>query len=292
MNSNEWPLVFFTILSQISLGIIFSAFALSLFLKDAETPALADLKKILIIVALSLTGIALIISFLHLASPQHSVYAISNIHASWLSREILLAVMYFLSLLLCFTALQYNIPHRNLFNYFFLASLVIGIIKVWSMAGVYMIPTVPLWNSPATPVAFFNTSLMLGSSALLAIIMLMINRSASFPEIKLMHSVLFFLIAASVFLFLLNKMFLQPDVSSVEGGFAAPFVAGWIKTAQNILIIAGFTLLTYWFSSYSYPVIGNKPMAALFVYFSVVFLLLAEIAGRYIFYASYYRIGV
>lgn len=292
MNSNEWPLVFFTILSQISLGILFSAFVLSLFLKDAEAPALADLKKILIIVALSFTGIALIISYMHLASPQHSVYAISNIRSSWLSREILLAIMLFFSMMVSFTALKYNIPHRNMYDYFFLASLIIGVIMVWLMANVYMIPTVPLWNSPATPVAFFNTSLMLGSSVLLSIITLMIYRSATFPEIRLMHSVLFYMVAAAVFIFLFNKLFFQPDVTSIPGGFAAPYVSGWIKTGQNILIIAGFTLLTYWYLTQAFAVIGNKTLAVALVYISLVLLLLAEIAGRYVFYASYYRIGV
>ena len=292
MNSNEWPLVFFTILSQLSVGILFAAFVLSFFLKDTDAPALAELKRILILVALGSIGVALIISFLHLASPQHAVYAITNPGSSWLSREILLAIMYFLSLMICFTSWQYNIPHRSMFEYFFLASLITGVIMVWAMASVYMIPTVPLWNSPSTPVSFFNTALMLGSGALLVMVIGLASRNSEWPEIRTMQSTLFYMIALGVFVFILNKMMLQPSISAVQGGFVAPVVSGWWKTAQYIFLVAGFTILTYWFARHIAILPGERIMAAYLVYGAVLLLLFAELAGRYVFYASYYRIGI
>lgn len=292
MNSNEWPLVFFTILSQLSVGILFAAFVLSFFLKDTDAPALAELKRVLLLVALGSIGVALIISFLHLASPQHAVYAVTNPGSSWLSREILLAIMYFLSLLICFTSWQYDIPHRSMFEYFFLASLLTGIILVWAMASVYMIPTVPLWNSPSTPVSFFNSVLMMGSGLLLVMVIGLASRSAELPEIRTMQSTLFYMIALAVFVFLLNKMMLQPAISSVPGGFAAPVVGSLWKTAQYIFLIAGFTILTYWFARHANTLPGERIMAAYMVYGAVLLLFFAELAGRYVFYASYYRIGI
>ncbi len=292
MNSNDWPLVFFTVLSQLSVGILFAAFVLSFLLKNMDTPALAELRKTLIIVALVSIGVALIISFLHLASPQHAVYAITNTGSSWLSREILLAIMYFLSLLICFLSWQYDIPHRSMFEYFFLASLLTGVILVWAIAGVYMIPTVPLWNSPSTPVAFFNTSLMLGSGALLVMMISQASRNAELPEIRTMQSTLFYMVAISVFVFLLCKMFLEADLSTVPGGFVAPAVSSWWKTAQYIFLVAGFTILTYWFARHTATMPGEKVVAAYLVYVAVLLLFFAELAGRYVFYASYYRIGI
>lgn len=292
MNSNEWPLVFFTILSQLSVGILFAAFALSFFLKDTDAPALAELKRILILVALGSIGVALIISFLHLASPQHAIYAITNPGSSWLSREILLAIMYFLSLLICFTSWQYDIPHRSMFEYFFLASLLTGVILVWAMASVYMIPTVPLWNSPSTPVAFFNTALMMGSGVLIVLVISLASRNAELPEIRTMQSTLFYMIALAVFVFLLNKMMLQPTISAVPGGFAAPVVSSWWKTAQYIFLAAGFTILVYWFARHATALPGERIIAGYFVYGAVLLLFFAELAGRYVFYATYYRIGI
>ncbi len=292
MNSNEWPLVLFTILSQISLGILCSAMVLSLFMRSTEATALTDLKRTVIIAALSLMGVALIISFFHLTSPQHSIYALSNAGQSWLSREILLAMMYVFTLLIALSSLTLGIPHSNLFGYFLLTSLLVGVIMIWSMIRVYMIPTVPLWNSPSTAVSFYNTSLMLGSALLLVFVVKAGSRTLPLPESGLMQTVLFYMIAASVFIFLLNKLLLQPDIASISGGFAAPAISKWWEGAQYVLLIAGFSLLTYWFAT-SDPVSGGRNTAGEYlVYSAVVCLLFAQIAGRYVFYASYYRIGV
>ncbi len=289
MNSNEWPLVFFTVLSQISLGVIFAAFVLSFTMRNSADPALESLKKLVIIASLGTMGVALIISFLHLANPLHAVYAISNTGSSWLSREILLAMMYFFTLLVCFTSIKYNLPHSSMFGYFFLASLFVGTMMVWSMAQVYMIPTVPLWNSPATPVAFFNTAIMLGSGLLLVILTSYHIRISALPDIKQFQTALFYLVAASAFIYLLNTLLLQPDVTAVAGGFRAPAIPMFWGLAQKVLMIVGFGLLVYWYTTQTAIAISGKHWM---LFFAVALLLLAELAGRYVFYASYYRVGI
>jgi anaerobic dimethyl sulfoxide reductase subunit C len=289
MNSNEWPLVFFTVLSQLSLGIIFAAFVLSFTMRNSADPALESLKKLMIIASISAMGVALIISFLHLASPLHAVYAISNTASSWLSKEILLALMYFFTLIVCFTAAKYNVPHSSMFGYFFLASLFVGTMMVWSMAQVYMIPTVPLWNSPATPVAFFNTAIMLGSGLLLVLITSYSMRVNVVPDIKQFQTALFYLVAASAFIYLLNTLLLQPDVTSVAGSFRAPSISAFWGISQKVLMVIGFGLLTYWYTTQTVITTAGKHWMLVF---AVAFLLLAELAGRYVFYASYYRVGI
>ena len=289
MNSNEWPLVFFTVLSQISLGIILAAFVLSFILRNTEDPAIEGLKKLMIIAAIISMAIALIISFLHLASPMHSVYALSNAGTSWLSREILLAMMYFFTLFVCFTSIKYNVPHSSMFGYFFLASLFVGTMMVWSMAQVYVIPTVPLWNSPATPIAFFNTAIMLGSGLLLVIITSFNKSVIAVPDIKQLQTVLFYLVAVSAFIYLLNTLLLQPDVTSVAGGFRAPAIPLFWGLAPKLLMAIGFGLLTYWYTTQTAMAITGKHWI---MFFAVALLLLAELAGRYVFYASYYRVGI
>jgi anaerobic dimethyl sulfoxide reductase subunit C len=289
MNSNEWPLVFFTVLSQISLGVIFAAFVMYFTMRNPAEPALEGLRKLVIIASMSAMGVALIISFLHLASPLHAVYATSNTGSSWLSREILLALMYFFTLLVCFTSIKYNVPHSSMFGYFFLASLFVGTMMVWSMAQVYMIPTVPLWNSPATPVAFFNTAIMLGSGLLLVILTSYNIRVNAVPDIKQFQTALFYLVAASTFIYLLNTLLLQPDITSVAGGFRAPSIPVFWGLTQKLLMAIGFGLLVYWYATQSAIAITDKHWL---LFFAVALLLLAELAGRYIFYASYYRVGI
>lgn len=289
MNSNEWPLVFFTLLSQISLGILFSWLVLSLSLKNTDIPAFGDLKRVMLIAALGSMGIALIISFLHLALPMHSVYALSNIGSSWLSREILLASFYLFLIVIAFISFQFNIPHRSIANYLLLAAILAGVALIWSMARVYMIPTVPLWNTPATLVAFFNTALLLGSGATLVILTVMLNKGLSLNVLMPVHTTLFYLLAAGVFIGLLNMLLLQPDMTVFSGSFHAPEISGLWQTGQTLFLLIGFSLITYWFA-FKAPAI-NGPISLL-IYGAMACFLLSELFGRYIFYASYYRVGI
>ncbi len=288
-NSNDWPLVFFTMFSQISVGMLIGGLILYMTVKNTEAPALETLKKVLIIAAFGSMGIALVLSFLHLASPLHAVYAMSNAGSSWLSREIILASIYLLSLVICYASLRYNVPHRNLFSQLYLASLIIGLILIWAMSRVYMIPTVPLWNTPATPVAFYTTALILGGGGALVIINLLAAKNAGIPELQTLQTTMFYLISAAVFITLLNMLLLQPDIGALAGSFAAPTISPWWKTAQIVFLLAGFSLITYWFT-YQMPAAGGNPSNL--VYAAFVCLLISEIAGRYLFYASFYRVGV
>ncbi len=288
MNSNEWPLVFFTLLTQISLGIIIAGLLFSLVMKNAETSIPLDLKKLLMVTALGCMVVALAISFFHLATPLHSVYALSNIGTSWLSREILLVSMLAFCLFIATSSLHFNVPHRDLFSYLFLAALVVGVILVWSMARIYMIQTVPLWNTPSTPIAFFNSALMLGGSITLVLMALYFSKNPDIPDIRQMQNVVFLMIAAAVFISLLNMLLIQPDVAAASSGFFSPAVSPWWRHGQLILMLAGFSLLTYWFTLLP----DTQWTASRLIYAGAACLLLAEILGRYLFYASYYRVGI
>ncbi len=289
MNSNEWPLVLFTMLTQISLGLLLSGLLLALSLKNIEFPAAADLKKLLVSVALGSMGIALLISFFHLTMPVHAIYAMSNTATSWLSREILLASLYFFILLGCLSALQYNIPHRDLSDYLYLAALLTGLVLIWSMSRLYMIPTVPVWNSPATMVAFFNTAVLSGGALTLLLLTLMVGRGSAFAELQRMHTVLFALIAAGVFIYLLNSLLLQPGLTTVTGSFNPALIPVWIRGGQVVFLLAGFSLLTYW---YAWAQPSKTDYTNILIYSGVVCIVVAELLGRYLFYASYYRVGV
>ncbi len=289
MNNNEWPLVFFTMLSQISVGILIGGLALWLSVKNTESTALDTLKKVLIISAFGSMGIALLISFLHLASPLHSVYALSNAGSSWLSREIILTSLYLFSLAICFTSILYNVPHSNLFGQLYLASLIIGIVLIWAISRVYMIPTVPLWDTPATSVAFFSTALVLGGGMVLVMISLLAGKNIQLPDMEILQSAMFYLVSAAVFITLLNMLLIQPDISAATGSFPLPYISQWWKTVRIVFLLAGFSGLTYWFT-YQLPSSGGS--TSWLIYLSVACLLFSEIAGRYIFYASYYRVGV
>ncbi len=289
MNGNDWPLVFFTLISQISVGILLSGFVLWTSLKNSDISSPESIRKLLLVAGFASMVVALILSFLHLANPQHAIYSFSNLQASWLSREIILASIYLLTLAICFASLQYNIPHRNLFGPIYLASLIFGIFLVWSMARVYMIPTVPLWNTPATPIAFFHSTIVLGAGATLVIISLLASKNPAFSSAEKMQSIMFYLIAVTVIIGLLNTFFLQPDIQALSGSFPIPEVASSWKNVRIVFLLAGFSILTYWFA---FQLQSEGGTGSVLIYLGTACLLISEIAARYLFYASYFRVGV
>ncbi len=289
MSSNEWPLVFFTMLSQMSAGILLSMLILWLSVKNIEYEQVETLKKTLILIAIAGMVTALVLSFFHLSLPQHAIYALSNIRTSWLSREIILASIFLLTLILCYTSLQFNMPHRALFNQLFLASLIVGIIFTWAITRVYMIPTVPLWDTPSTPVSFFNTALMLGAGATLVATGILSSGKAALTPVAQLQSVLYFMITAAVFISLLNMFLLQPDIGAVSGSLHTPAVSDSWQTVRIVFLLAGYTALTYWIA-YQAPHPGGS--GSMLIYIAVFCLFLSEMAGRHLFYASYFRVGV
>ncbi len=289
MNHNEWPLVLFTMLSQISAGILVGGLILWVTVKNTGDPNLESLKKVLIITAIACMFVALAFSFFHLGNPLQSVYALSNLGTSWLSKEIILASIYLFSLLLCYISLRYDIPHRSLFPQLFIASLVTGIIFLYAMSRVYMIPTAPLWNTAATPIAFFTTALVLGGGSVLVILGLFSFNGNPVVDTPSMQTSMFYLISAGVFILLLNMLLIQPDISSVAGSFLAPTIPQWLKTFRIAFLLAGFSLLTYWFA-FILPKEGGT--ASLLMFLAIDCLLISEVAGRYIFYVSYFRVGI
>ncbi|MFC2133638.1 dimethyl sulfoxide reductase anchor subunit family protein [Bacteroidota bacterium] len=163
MHSSEWALVTFTILVQISAGFYL---ALAVFNKwttskyDIEGPDF--LGKWSLISVFALIILSAIVSFFHLGNPLYAFYSIANINSSWLSREILLLIIYIL-----FSGIFTYIHKKKLLvaalrGLFGWIVVVIGMILIYSMANIYMLPTVPTWNTITTPITFYLTSLLLG----------------------------------------------------------------------------------------------------------------------------------
>ena len=97
--------------------------------------------------------IALLASFLHLGQPRHAWRAIANLRTSWLSREVLSAALFVVSLIAVLATRGSGI---------WLADAT-GLALIISMARVYALRTVPEWNHRATTASFFVTTLLLGA---------------------------------------------------------------------------------------------------------------------------------
>ncbi len=150
----EWPLVFMTVLTQISVGAfaalffgqLLHAFGLALPAPDALTALLAVLPAM----------IGLPLSALHLGRPGLAITAMKNWRSSWLSREAIalgaftgiatfVPVLYYLGASSALTLLVETI------------ALGVGIYGIYAQSMIYRIKARPSWNRKSTTKRFFGT---------------------------------------------------------------------------------------------------------------------------------------
>lgn len=289
MNSNEWPLVFFTLLSQISMGILMAGLVVFIFMRNSDFATSLEMKRMAILIAMVCMGAALLLSFTHLARPAHSVYAFGNLASSYLSREILLAAIFAGALFLIWILLKFSLISPAAFVYLYLAALFAGLVLVWTMAKIYMIPTIPAWNTPLTLIKFYNSGLLIGSGVLMLMLIYFSGKGITVNRLDAAIRVVFILIAIGTFIHVLTTFVSPGAPENLTIGFPIPTIPGWIKVTRSVLLLLGFVLMLWWFRSFNASVSQINHLPA---YIGFLLLLLAEITGRYIFYASYYRVGV
>lgn len=161
-------LIIFTLLVPASVGLwLMSEMVMSPF---GDHAVRLSLRKKVLITVLSLHTLGLAMSFTHLGSPLHAWHALRNLSSSWLSREILLAGIYF-GMLALYGLLLYRFPGRNsLRKLTYEVSLGIGAALLYAMIRLYMLPVLPAWNHPATPVSLITLTVGLGSILMAALL--------------------------------------------------------------------------------------------------------------------------
>jgi DMSO reductase iron-sulfur subunit len=161
----HWSLVWLTTLIQLSVGSLF----VSVVSGRANCIALT-----LIFV---LTAFALNISVFHLGRPAYAWRALKMWRRSWLSREVLLFGLFFLSLAALTFASWLSatglLPHDTIvLAALRVATPMIGIAGLFASARLYLVPARPAWNTNHTLTDFMLSALLLGCAASPAIIFL------------------------------------------------------------------------------------------------------------------------
>lgn len=166
MAKKEWPLIAFTLLSQTAVGF-FLLFTVPLALSGKGTGVsdvqLLRLRSLFIV--LILLAVAAALSFFHLGNPLAAYRALNNVRTSRLSREIFFELL-LLSLVGLIALLEWNRignPGALSFIGLYLLAALAGVGLIWSMAGIYRLEAVPVWNNAMTPFSFFMTAFVLGA---------------------------------------------------------------------------------------------------------------------------------
>jgi anaerobic dimethyl sulfoxide reductase subunit C (anchor subunit) len=284
MHSTEWSLIFFTTISQLATGIMIAVFP---FVFAKKLKKYARMNQTALYFATGLMVVALVLSFLHLNNPVNSVYALSNLESSWLSREILFVSLFLFFLLLVNLILYFKKPKVNYYRTFILFTTIMGIIMVYSMSKLYIIPTVPPWNSIATLIAFYSTALLLGAAFVMGLSFIYnINTNNKILKRKKTQVLVVFILLAIAAL-LINTLFLRHTVPEGNVGFEPHSFNKSFMVVRWVTLGLGALSLLY--IIYSRERFKNLPIL---FFLPTVFFLASELIARAAFYASFYNIGL
>lgn len=296
----EFALIAFTILGQMAVGAflvlsIVKFFAIRKAGKEAADQ-MADRALVAIIVAL---GLGLLASLFHLGSPLSAPRAVTNIATSALSREILAGVI-FAVLGFLYTILQlFKLGPSVLRDVLAWLTALAGIVLVYFMAMVYMLPTHPAWNTIATPISFFTTTLLLGCLAMGVAYVVNYsylkskNPGCADEQCTLLRSALQWIAVASMILLgiefvLIPSTLLGLAVGSPQALASAKLIAGTYGLTFFFRLLLAFVGAGV-FGLFLYKtaqVAGKEKMLGYIVVAAFVLVFVAEVLGRYLFYSG------
>ncbi|AFQ43128.1 dimethyl sulfoxide reductase anchor subunit family protein [Desulfosporosinus meridiei] len=270
---DETALLIFTLCLQAAIGsMIFITLGKQLY-KDKQFKVAA-----LISAGLSVAGV--LASFVHLGQPFSALNSLSNLGSSWLSKEALLAGI-FMGIAVLYAFVQYYRPESQGLNTVLRwAGCAVGLVTVFSMAKVYTMASVPAWDGMNTFVDFYTTAIALGALIFLV---------SGFKELnEANHRLLPFIVLVAV---VIQAAVAVPYAFSLgQNGMAAQESAkalsdmGVVIALKWLLILGGAGLLL-WPAIEKSGTTGSKSAAGM-IYVAAAILLIGEIIGRYVFYAS------
>lgn len=287
---SEWQLVFFTILTQMAVGT-FACWGLPALLLPGPDPfSEGSYPVVVLALVLVLLAFGTLSALLHLGRPIHAFFSIANLQSSWLSREALLGGGFGLFGFILFVRHWFGIPHAGLDALLILAGLISGLTLVYGISRLYMLRTVPAWNNPGTPAAFFTTTFLLGTVAATTLWFLLIFWDDAYAidmligRLVLISTLLIVLFSAlQLGIFIFQVLYLNG-----QGGVAADSVRLlWVDLRtiliwRSMLAFLGAGILVL-------QLIIRLPL--IFSIFAFGSILVSEILGRFLFYGFYRREG-
>lgn len=241
----------------------------------------------------------------HLSKPFHSYLAVLNFKSSWLSREIVFSVLFFLTTMIVLYLTYFQTHRRKLIAGLGWLAILFGSILIYCMARIYMIPTQASWNSPSVIVSFYTTTLLLGIMAIACLMVL----DLKFSEIKKANDIelrlqvirysLGGLTALTVALVALSYAIIYIQIRLLaQGDLIARTSLSLLFDIYLPLFLLRLAFLIYATASLVYAMIRmyklefppQNLMAP--VYLSCLLIIIGEIIGRFLFYAMHIRVGL
>lgn len=307
MTTHDWALIVFTILTQMAVGSFVVLGIVHFFAARSSGMAEADRLSDRALLAIGpVIVLALVASLFHLGNPVNAYRAITNLNSSWLSREIFCAVL-FTGIGAIFALMQWRklgtFAVRNLLAWI---AAIVGLVLVYVMSNVYLVPTQPAWDTLATPVSFFVTSFLLGAlaiaSAFVANYVYMQRKTPDSVSVQstLLRQSLRWIGLTSIVLLGLEIVVTPLQVAYVASGTDSAGAAsvallfnqfGVILGLRLVLVFAGAGILGL-FMVLNAQKPERERLLGYLSYATFALVLISEVLGRFMFYAAHIKIGL
>ncbi|PSW22004.1 dimethylsulfoxide reductase [Photobacterium sanctipauli] len=281
MALHEWPLILFTVLAQTAVG----AFILlgAVVLRGKLCVGVNDrLHKAMFFIWV-LMGIGFAASTMHLGSPLRAFNALNQVGSSWLSNEIFTGSLFF-ALGGGYWLLEVLDKGPEAVRKLLLAAaIVVAGSFMYSMTKLYLLDTVPTWNTVYTPIAFMSTMVISG------LIFGHLLLTSSQHKMATLDRTLPFIGALAVVVSLAALISQMIGLGEIQTSVTTA-VELIPNLAQLQIIRIGLLLaaLAVWFIPNLMDSRPGVPVMAL----SFVLVLLSELVGRGVFYGLHMTVGI
>lgn len=305
MNLREWALPVYTILMQLAVGTLLILWIIRRFnMAWVGGQAMDRILRKPVLVMFFTILVAIIGSHFHLSKPLLSFMAILNVKHSWLSREIIFTILTFLACAALVDRLwKQTHGDETLTPALGWMVIILGYAAIFCMASIYKLPIQAPWNHWSTTLQFFTTSWLLGPIAATALLVMdaIFNQEYE-PELAvtrlalLKHSLGIMsgnAVAALILILVLNLVQILEPVTELAQisrslllGLYKPLLG--VRLGILFLAVGVFILVAYHLLKKECEL--SKLITP--VYLACLLALVAEILGRFLFYASHVRMGL
>ncbi|EPG7577248.1 DmsC/YnfH family molybdoenzyme membrane anchor subunit [Providencia huaxiensis] len=275
---HEWPLILFTVLGQsIAGGVIVTGLAWLSTDDKSQKQRIVNAMLALWV----LMGLGFLASMMHMGSPMRAFNSMNRVFASSLSNEVLFGSIFFaLGGLWWLLSAMKKMP-TGLDKVWLIITMLMGLLFVWAMTRVYMISTVPTWNTPHTTIGFFMTLFVVGP-----ILGTLLLRVAKFPfnsgKLALISVIAYIVTIASV---LLQSGEIALIATSVQKAVDLVPDFGVLQVIRIVVTSLGLLL-------WILPIVRQNQPSVLSLLLGTVLVLVGEFIGRGLFYGLHMTVGM
>lgn len=280
MFAEEWPLLSFTLLTQLAVGAYIFFVVIRAFNKKIGNNLAINVTKLGIFLVGPVTALALLFSVFHLGDPLGAYRALLNFGSSWLSREIVFTALFFALWLV-----SYLLDRKGTWNQALgWVTSIAGLGAVFCMASIYATSIKPAWTDIYTYLAFYGTTFLFG--AVTSMIFILISKE---EKSEGLISVMKGIGLAGLGVMLVQLIYIPVYLSglSVQGTAGLESVS-LITETYAISTIIRWTLSFIGLAIVGYLFYRNRQMKQQISFYvaALTFVIAGEFLGRYIFYAT------